>query len=128
MEDEKIEAGRLPEAELDVMLAVWRCEPPVTTARVAMLLPDSRQWKTATLSSFLVRLERRGFLLAEKQGREYVYTPLVGRDAYVGSLTREFLNRVHGGSVASLLGALEDGGPISDEVLDGLLAWLESRG
>ena len=86
MSENKITGGRLPDAELDVMLAVWQCEAPVTTARVAMLLPAERKWKTATLLSFLSRLEKRGFIQAEKQGREYVYTPLVARDAYLGEL------------------------------------------
>ncbi|MCR4906966.1 MAG: BlaI/MecI/CopY family transcriptional regulator [Clostridiales bacterium] len=119
--------SRLPDAELDVMLAVWRCEAPVTTARVAVLLPEARNWKTATLISFLSRLEKRGFLRAEKEGREYVYTPLVDRNEYLGNLTRDFISRVHGGSIGSMLDALFGKEPIPDEVLDGLLSWLEGR-
>ncbi|MBR4185902.1 MAG: BlaI/MecI/CopY family transcriptional regulator [Clostridia bacterium] len=127
MSENKITGGRLPDAELDVMLAVWQCEAPVTTARVAMLLPAERKWKTATLLSFLSRLEKRGFIQAEKQGREYVYTPLVDRDAYLGELTRDFFEGVHGGSIESLLSALYGDEPIPDEALDGLLSWLEGR-
>ena len=127
MSENKITGGRLPDAELDVMLAVWQCEAPVTTARVAMLLPAERKWKTATLLSFLSRLAKRGFIQAEKQGREYVYTPLVDRDAYLGELTRDFFESVHGGSIESLLSALYGDEPIPDEALDGLLSWLEGR-
>ena len=62
MDGEKTTAGRLPEAELAVMLAVWRCAPPVTTARVMLLTDPERGWKTSTVISFLDRLKNRGFL------------------------------------------------------------------
>ena len=127
--DERTGGGlpHIPDAELDVMLALWRCEPPATTAKIALLLPEDRQWKTPTLLSFLTRLEKRGFLTAEKRGREYVWTPLVMREDYVPALTRDFFERVHGGSVGSLMKALEEDGTIPGEILDGLLAWLEER-
>ena len=126
MDGEKTAAGRLPDAELEVMLAVWRCAPPVTTARQMLLTDPDRNWKTSTVISFLERLKNRGFLSAEKQGREYVWTPAVSREEYVGSLTREFFARVHGGSVASLMSSLFPDG-LSPEDADGLLLWLEER-
>lgn len=121
------ELTRLPEAELEAMLAVWRCEPPVTTARVMLLVDPGRSWKTPTLISFLTRLEKRGFLTAEKHGREYVWVPAVERDRYLSFLTRDFLERVHGGSLPAFLSAAAGEGPLSDETIDGLLSWLESR-
>ena len=126
MDGEKTTAGRLPEAELAVMLAVWRCAPPVTTARVMLLTDPERGWKTSTVISFLDRLKNRGFLSAEKQGREYVWQPLVSRDEYVGSMTREFFEKVHGGSVESLMSALFPAGLTRTDA-DALLRWLDSR-
>ena len=118
---------RLPEAELEAMLAVWRCEPPVTTARVMLLVDPKRSWKTPTLISFLTRLEKRGFLTAEKHGREYVWIPAVDRDRYLTFLTRDFLARVHGGSLPAFLSALAGEDPLPGDLIDGLLRWLESR-
>ena len=127
MDGEKTAAGRLPEAELAVMLAVWRCAPPVTTARVMLLTDPGRGWKTSTVISFLDRLKNRGFLSAEKQGREYVWQPLVSQDEYVGAVTREFFAKVHGGSVESLMGALFPEG-LSRADADALLRWLDKQG
>lgn len=126
MDGEKTTAGRLPDAELEVMLAVWRCAPPVTTARLMLLTDPERGWKTSTVISFLERLKTRGFLSAEKRGREYEWTPLVSREDYIGPLTREFFARVHGGSVESLMSSLFPGG-LSAGDADGLLRWLEAR-
>ena len=118
---------RLPEAELDAKLAVWKCEPPVTTARVMLQVDPARRWKTATLLSFLGRLEKRGFLSSEKLGREYRYTPLVDRDAYFAALSGDFFRRVHGNSLGSFLASVYGTGPIPEEALDDLTRWLESR-
>lgn len=124
MDAEKTAAGRLPDAELEVMLAVWRCAPPVTTARVMMLTDPDRGWKTSTVISFLDRLKNRGFVEAEKQGREYVWRPLISRKDYVGEATRAFFSRVHGGSVESLMDALFPDG-LSPADADALLRWLD---
>lgn len=126
MDGEKTAAGKLPEAELAVMLAVWRCSPPVTTARVMLLTEPERGWKTSTVISFLDRLKNRGFLSAEKQGREYVWQPLVSREEYVGSVTREFFEKVHGGSVESMMESLFPAG-LSPAYADALLRWLEKQ-
>ena len=86
-----------------------------------------RNWKTPTLISFLERLKNRGFLTAEKSGREYVYTPLVDRNEYVAELSRSFFERVHGGSVASLMEAVFSSREFGAREAEELLGWLETR-
>ena len=126
-EENETKNARLPDAELEVMLAVWRCEPPVTTARLSRLIDPDRMWKTPTLISFLDRLKSRGFLSAEKTGREYVWKPLVSREEYVGPLSREFFARFHGGSLSSLMDALYGDGGLSPADAGDLLRWLETQ-
>ena len=63
------ERRRLPDAELEVMQALWRQEDyPVSTAELTACLTD-RRWQTATLIKLLSRLEERGFVAREKAGR-----------------------------------------------------------
>ena len=119
---------RLPDAELEVMLAVWKCEPPVTTTRLMRLIDPDRQWKTPTLISFLQRLENRGFIASEKHGREYTYEPTVNRAYYVGELTKSFMKRIHGNSLSSFLNAAYGDSGFSDAEIEDLLFYLERRG
>ncbi|MBR4206252.1 MAG: BlaI/MecI/CopY family transcriptional regulator [Clostridia bacterium] len=121
-------AQKLPDAELETMLAVWNCEPPVTTARIMRLIDPERSWKTPTLISFLQRLEKRGFLSSEKHGREYVYEAKISRQAYIGELTRSFLLKAHGGSLFSFLTSAYGEEGLSGDAVDDLLLFLERHG
>ena len=56
------ERRRLPDAELEVMQALWsQTQYPVTTAELLPRLAEHR-WQTATLLKLLSRLEDRGFV------------------------------------------------------------------
>ena len=97
--------ARLPDAELEVMQALWSLgEYRAHTADIAARL--HRDWKAPTLLKLLSRLEERGFVRGEKAGRVNLYTPLVEREAYVEEESRSFLERLHGGSLSSLVAAL----------------------
>ena len=96
---------RLPDAELEVMQALWSIGSyPAHTADIAAHL--QRDWKAPTLLKLLSRLEERGFVQAQKEGRANVYTPLVDREDYLRTESRSFLARLHGGSLSSLVTAL----------------------
>ncbi|RHR10479.1 BlaI/MecI/CopY family transcriptional regulator [Pseudoflavonifractor sp. AF19-9AC] len=95
----------LPDAELEVMQALWALDHyPAHTADIAQGL--SRDWKAPTLIKLLSRLEERGFVEGRKEGRANVYTPVVQREDYLAAESRSFLNRLHGGSLSSLVAAL----------------------
>ena len=96
---------RLPDAELEVMKALWSLEDyPAHTGDIAQKL--DRSWKAPTLIKLLSRLEDRGFVATAKEGRAKVYTPLVQEGDYLASESRSFLKRLHGGSLSSLMAAL----------------------
>lgn len=103
--DERGAIPRLPDAELAVMQALWALgEYPAHTGDIAARL--GKDWKAPTLLKLLSRLEERGFVAGSKEGRANVYTPLVRREDYLASESRSFLERLHGGSLSSLMAAL----------------------
>lgn len=106
----------LPEAEFEVMEAVWALKGPVTTPVLMEALGNRRGWKIQTLASLLKRLTARGFLSAYKgQGRELHYTALIARPEYLARETEQFVKKVHNNSFTSLLSAL--GGRLTDKEL-----------
>ena len=110
---------RLPDAELEVMQTLWSLDAyPAHTGDIAARL--DRDWKAPTLLKLLSRLEERGFVKREKEGRNNLYTPLVRREDYLSAESRAFLQRLHGGSLPSLVAALMDSRAISRRDLEEL--------
>ncbi len=109
---------KLPEAEQEVMLAVWQLPAPVTADLVMEKI--HRDWGKTTLLNLMTRLCQRGYLSVEKQGRTNLYTPLVSRDAYLQWESGNFLHRVHAGSLTNLVASLYDGKSITKEDLEQL--------
>ncbi len=64
---------RLPDAELEIMNALWDADAPLTAAELETALPGPPRART-TLLTLLARLEEKGCVTREKQGRGYLYT------------------------------------------------------
>ncbi len=117
---------RLPDAELEVMQAVWSLEPPVTAAQVQHKVPSD--WKATSVLTFLSRLCDKGFLSCEKEGRQNLYTPRVTQEEYLQRESRSFVERLCGGSVKNLMASLSDAGALTENDLDELRAFLDAQG
>ena len=81
---------KLPDAEYEVMQAIWTGEPPLNTAYLMEQVGRERGWKAPTLISFLVRLEDRGYITSVKRGKERYYTPVADRDTYLRAVSEQF--------------------------------------
>ena len=78
---------RLPDSELAVMQALWRADAPLTRPELDAALTH-REWAATTVVALLARLEGKGFIAREKQGRGYLYRALVTQDAYLAAESR----------------------------------------
>jgi len=116
--------NRLPDAELEVMQVLWRCEAPVARATVEEEMAKLRPMAQTTLLTLLTRLADKGFVRIEKQGRSSVYTPLVAREEYQARQSKRFVDQLFGGSMSAFASALSASG-LSKEDLDELRKMLE---
>ena len=73
----------------------------------------------------LSRLEERGFVAGAKEGRANAYTPLVQEADYLSSESRSFLERLHGGSLSSLVVSLYPDTKLTEEDVAALERILE---
>ena len=118
---------KLPDAEFDVMMAVWEGTPPVNTAYLMEKVGRGRGWKAPTLISFLVRLEERGYISSEKRGKERYYTPVANRTEYLRTSTEMFVRQFLGGSFVRMMVSLYNGKKLSEADIDELLQWLKTK-
>lgn len=114
---------RLPESELEIMLAVWNGEGEVSAPRIMEAL--DRPLTASALHSYLKRLEEKGFLSCRKEGRTNWYTPLVSRETYQEQEGKNVLDKLYAGSLKRFAAALYDGGALNREDVDELRAYLD---
>lgn len=114
---------RLPEGELDVMLAVWKLGGEAAAPKIGAAL--GRELTAGALHSYLKRLEERGFLSCRKEGRVNVCTALVSEDDYRREQGGAVLDKLYGGSLKTFTAALWDGGRLSAGEVDELREFLD---
>lgn len=109
---------RLPDAELEVMQALWACEAPAARADMEKILFERHPMALTTLLTLLTRLSEKGFVAIEKSGRRSLYTPLVSREDYLAAQSRSFFEKLCGGSVSTFAAALCDSGLTREEIAE----------
>lgn len=105
---------KLPEAELDVMLCLWRYDAPVRTAQLFADVQASRGWTISTLKVLLSRLVEKDFVELTREGRFTLYRALVSEKTYRRKETKNLVKRYYQNSVKSMIAAL-----VSEEGLSG---------
>src|SRR6266511_3381700 len=95
-------ARTLTPQELEIMKVVWdREESSVRDVYEALL--KRRRIAYTTVMTMMNVLLRKGHLKKRARGRSYLYHPSRPRRQVVGSMVREFLDRVFGGAAEPLL-------------------------
>ena len=92
----------ISEAESRVMELLWQQSPQTSEEIVAALL-EPTGWHEKTIKTLLNRLLGKRAVSAQKDGRRYLYSPLLRRADWQQRESRSLLDRVFGGKVATLL-------------------------
>ena len=92
----------ISEAESRVMEVLWQSAPQ-SADEVVAALRQSTDWHEKTIKTLLNRLLAKRALSAQKDGRRYLYSPLLQREDWQARESRSLLDRVFGGSLAPLL-------------------------
>ncbi len=92
----------ISEAEYEVMKIIWKHSPISTNEVVEQLLKTS-SWTSKTIQSLLGRLVKKGVLEYSKEGRVYVYTPLIKEEDYLEKESSSFLDRFYNGALNAMV-------------------------
>jgi BlaI family transcriptional regulator, penicillinase repressor len=92
----------ISEAESVVMAVLWQTSP-VATEDVVAALKGLQDWQEPTIKTLLSRLLNKGAISAERDGRRYLYSPVLQRDQWLLSESKGLLDRLFGGRVAPLV-------------------------
>jgi BlaI family transcriptional regulator, penicillinase repressor len=109
----------ISDAESVVMDVLWQ-RAPQTADEVVAALAKSTEWQEPTIKTMLNRLLRKGVIAAERDGKRYLYRPLIKRADYVHSESKTLLDRLFDGRVAPLVAHFSERRKLSKKDLEEL--------
>ncbi len=119
---------RISETEWEIMKVVWAQAPCSAGHIIEALTRRDPTWHPRTVKAFLNRLVRKKALGFRKEGRGYLYQPLVHEVDCVDAASASFLERVFGGSLKPMLAHFVERKKLSPEEIRELRRVLENRG
>lgn len=114
----------ISEAESVVMSILWQ-RHPATAEDIIAALAGQQDWQDATVKTLLNRLLNKGAIRADKDGRRYLYAPVLQREEWLSQQSESLLDRWFGGRVAPLVAHFSKQRKLSARDIDELKQLIE---
>jgi predicted transcriptional regulator len=112
--------------EHDVMQAVWTLGTATVDA-VHAIVSQQRDLKEVTIRTMLRRLEQKGHLTHDVEGRAYLYRAVEAPRSLAARGVRQIIDRLCRGSVEELVSGLVESKVLSSAELDALARTVRNR-
>jgi len=117
---------QISDSEWIVMKVIWAYESISANEIINKLSPDIN-WAPKTIKTMLSRLVTKEIIGYTKEGRSYVYFPLVTSSETIKEENKTFIEKVYNGDFSSLLASFVDQNQYSDDEIDEFKKILESK-
>ena len=108
----------LSKGELEVARVLWELKK-ATVREVFEAIPADRGLEFATVQTYLRRLESKGYVKADLDGRVRVYSPRIRPATVIRETVGDLVDRLFGGETLPLMRHLiEDGRVSADELAE----------
>ncbi|CAN5305624.1 BlaI/MecI/CopY family transcriptional regulator [soil metagenome] len=94
---------RISASESQIMEVLWKQDAPIPSEDILEAVAQPNGWSEGTVRTLLNRLLNKNAVEATREGRRYLYRPLVSREAYVRSESKGFLDRLFDGRLSPLV-------------------------
>lgn len=111
----------ISESEAIIMHVLWQ-DAPQTSEAIIHALKEQQPWQEPTIKTLINRLLKKGAIKAEKDGRRYLYSPVLTYEAWASSESESLLNRVFDGRIAPLVAHFSQQQKLSAADIDELKA------
>lgn len=110
-------ADEISEAELTVMKILWENNKAMKVQEVCDE-PECQKWEYRTVATLLLRLKEKGAVMMKKKNNVNYYTPLLDKDTYTKSQTKNFVQKLYNGSVKELAVSLFKSNEMSEKDIE----------
>jgi BlaI family transcriptional regulator, penicillinase repressor len=116
----------LTDLENEIMSAVWKRGRSSVEA-VYDVISTKRKLKESSVRTLLRRLEQKGYLRHEIEGRAYIYVAVEPARSLAGRAVRQIIDRLCQGSVEELVSGMVEAKVLSTDELDRLAEFVRKR-
>jgi len=119
---------QISDSEKILMDVLWQGASktaPLTAKQIIKQVDSELEWHDKTAKTLLNRLLKKNAIAFKKEGREYLYFPILKEQDYLRDASDNFLKKVFNGSVASLVASFAKHEKLSDKDLVQLKALIE---
>jgi len=92
----------ISDAEAKVMDALW-AKSPQSAEDLFARISGEQDWQLSTTKTLLSRLLAKGAIAADKDGRRYLYRPILERSRYLAEQSQSMIDRLFAGRLAPLV-------------------------
>ena len=117
---------KVSEAEWQVMNVLWE-QSPLTVKEIVAVLSQRTDWHLETIRTLVNRLEKKGAIGYQKQGRRYHYYPLLSQEQCVRQEAESILTRTGPAVLKPLLSAFIEQESLSDDQIEELRQLLDKK-
>jgi len=118
---------KISDAEWQVMKVLW-AKSPVTANQIVEKLAVETDWKPKTVRTLINRLATKNAIGFDKDGRQYMYYPVLSEEECVRQETRSFMSRVRAGALKPMLAAFLEEENLTQEEIEELKNILDKKG
>ena len=116
----------ISDAESYVMDQLWQ-RAPQTAEDLVATLSATQGWQPSTVKTLLNRLLHKGAISAERDGRRFLYSVVLERDAWQRSQSVSLIDRLFGGRLAPLVAQFASQRKLSKTDITALKALLKEH-
>jgi len=106
---------------------LWQ-RSPQTAEELAAALASIQGWQPSTVKTLLNRLLQKGAISAERDGRRFLYAPVLERDAWLRNQSVSLIDRLFGGHLAPMVAQFASQRRLSKADVAALKALLKEQG
>lgn len=116
----------LTEVELEFMTQLWALGKGSVRDVLANLDQD-RNLAYTSAATILRIMEQKDFVTSEKDGKTFIYSPVLAKDAYQSKTLRDLSDKLFDGTPSSMVARLVDDHGMTEETLAEIRALLDRR-
>ncbi len=118
--------GPVTGLQLDVLRALWSAGN-ASVVQVHEALSERRELAPTTVATLLKRLEKRGLVTHEREGRQHLFRALVTEEAVLSQAVDQVTDEVFSGDVTAFAAQLLSRKDVSNDDLTKIRALLDTR-